>query len=361
MRTTSMHPQGEFVADLIEASLRAHARGALGLQFPGASPAPLLGRASALDDWLRDTEVRLTYLANALACGCPELFVMHVSWVRSAFESAGIDVAFLRENLVALRGELSATLPAECVELVAACIQSAQDSLAAATSGEDQQAREDPPWTELQQRFLLAVLEARGNDAIGLITDAYARGASVAELHAKVLATAQTEIGGMWHRGEIHIAEEHLASNVVCDALVLLRSKAAPARASRKGKLVLLASVPGNLHDLGARMVSDQLDLDGFQVAFLGANTPARDLALAARDLHPDLIALSVQLGSQVRGVAALIELLRRELGAEAAPILIGGGPFAALPELWRAVGADASAPDAPGAVLQARRLTAAR
>jgi methanogenic corrinoid protein MtbC1 len=87
---------------------------------------------------------------------------------------------------------------------------------------------------------------------------------------------------------------------------------AASARAPRKGKLVLLASVPGNLHDLGARMVSDQLDLDGFQVAFLGANTPARDLALAARDLHPDLIALSVQLGSQLRGAAALVALLRR-------------------------------------------------
>lgn len=68
-----------------------------------------------------------------------------------------------------------------------------------------------------------------------------------------------------------------------------------------------------------------------------------------------------MQLGSPVRGASALIELLRRELGAEAAPMLIGGGPFAALPELWRAVGADASAPDAPGAVLQARRLTAAR
>lgn len=320
----------------------------------------LMRPASALDDWLRDTEVRLTYLANALACGCPDLFVMHVTWVRSAFESSGMELDLLQGNLVALREELSAVLPTEGAALAVACIQSAEHALAAATKGENPTPPDEPPWTELQQRFLLAVLEARSDDATLLITDAYDAGASVADLHGKLLAPAQSEIGNMWHAGQIHAADEHLASNVVRDALVLLRSRARSARAPRNGKRVLLASVPGNLHDLGARMVGDQLELDGFQVAFLGANTPARDLILAARDFQPDLIALSVQLGSQLRGAAALIALLHRELGPAPPPILVGGGPIAAIPELWRSVGADAGAPDAPGAVLQARRLTSA-
>ena len=349
-----MHAQGEFVADLIEASQRKLARGALERQFAAPAEPATMRPGSPVGDWLRDTEVRLSCVANALAAGAPELFAQHVAWMRKAFAGADVDPELLRANLVALRAELSDALPAEHFELVRACIARAELELAGPPR-ECPQPEQDDRWTQLAHRFLLAVLEARPEEGTALLLDAQRAGASIADLHARVISRALTDIGGMWLRGEIHVADEHLASNVVREAMVLLRA-AAP-RAPRNGKRILLASVPGNLHDLGVRMVGDQLELAGFYVSFLGANTPARDLLAAAADSRPDLIALAVQLGVQVRTCAALIGLLRRELGREVPPILVGGGPFASVPGLWRAVGADGSAPDAAAAVLEVSRL----
>ena len=70
------------------------------------------------------------------------------------------------------------------------------------------------------------------------------------------------------------------------------------------------------------------------------------------------LVALSAALGLQVRTVAALIAVLREQLPK--IPILVGGGPFARVPDLWRSVGADASASDAGSAVSEAERLVGA-
>ena len=63
---------------------------------------------------------------------------------------------------------------------------------------------------------------------------------------------------------------------------------------------------------------------------------PAEDLAKTVEDRQPDLIALSVDLASHVRAAAETIEVLRAS--APGTPILVGGRPFALIPDLWKDV-----------------------
>jgi methanogenic corrinoid protein MtbC1 len=113
--------------------------------------------------------------------------------------------------------------------------------------------------------------------------------------------------------------------------------------------------VPGNLHDIGALMVSGQFERAGWRAMFLGASTPAQELARAAKAFEVDVVALSVGLALNVRGTADAIRLLRE--ARPELPILVGGLPFQAIPDLWRDVGADGTAADGEVAVQLASRL----
>ena len=118
---------------------------------------------------------------------------------------------------------------------------------------------------------------------------------------------------------------------------------------------MLTASVSGNLHDIGARIVADHFEMEGWRSLFLGANTPVGDLVQAVEDFEPDLVALSVGLASHVRATAETIAALRERFPDR--PILVGGRPFELVPDLWKDVGADGCAADAAAAVQVGARL----
>jgi len=95
-----------------------------------------------------------------------------------------------------------------------------------------------------------------------------------------VLAPVLTAVGDSWEAGEISVAQEHLASGVVRAHLERLL---ADSRAAIRGTAVL-ACAPGEQHELGLLMLAVLLRADGWQVAYLGADTPVGDaVALAER------------------------------------------------------------------------------
>jgi methanogenic corrinoid protein MtbC1 len=123
----------------------------------------------------------------------------------------------------------------------------------------------------------------------------------------------------------------------------------------------VVSCAQGELHELGARMVSDFLELDGWNVHFFGANMPSSETLEAVEEIRPDVVFLSVTMLFHVRDAAALIARLRERMPARPPWILVGGYPFKTDDELWRKVGADGSAADAEDAAeLGARLLKAA-
>jgi methanogenic corrinoid protein MtbC1 len=336
-----MDEKGLFVAGLLDATAKAVASGAVERQLGSGPGGPDFTRVAA------DTEARLAYLSEALAAGAPELFVEHVAWLRDAYAARGASLELLRTNLEALREELHDSLPAPHDEAARGPVDAALAALAAGPRPLHHPVSAVGPHAERAQRFLLALLEARADDALQLVLDALDDGLGLSEIQLSVIAPAQAEMGGMWQRGEVQIAEEHVGSQIVADALTVLRQRIP--RPDPEARRVVVASVGGNLHDLGARVVTDHFALAGWRTIFLGADSPGQDVAWTAAEFQADLIAVSVAIALQVRQTAALIETVR---GVRPdCPILVGGGPFRQVPELWRAVGADGCAADAPGAV----------
>jgi DNA-binding transcriptional MerR regulator len=112
---------------------------------------------------------------------------------------------------------------------------------------------------------------------------------SVDRVVADLLLPYLRELGERWERGEVNVAQEHFASNLIRSRLLGL----ARGWDAGYGPRVILACPEGELHDLGLVMFGVALRQRGWRVTFLGANTPIAMLAAAAEELDPDAIVLA--------------------------------------------------------------------
>ncbi len=121
---------------------------------------------------------------------------------------------------------------------------------------------------------------------------------------AIVLPLAET-VGELWALGEMPIAAEHLASEVVLHAL-----KGGLRSFRGDGRLMLAACLPGERHEWGILAVLAILQDEGWRAHYLGTDLPLEEVVNAARRLTPDMIALSASNPETVRrslsGLAAL-------------------------------------------------------
>lgn len=178
-------------------------------------------------------------------------------------------------------------------------------------------------------------------------------GTSVLTIYQELLAPVQRTLGDLWGRGDIDVVQEHLATDVSLTLMsqlrVLLRSQQ-PA-----GHSVAIATVDGDYHFFGARLVADHFLADGWQVSFLGASVPAADLVRQVARQPVEVMALSVSVADALPSVAPAVRALRSlnpELG-----ILLGGPAFPVAGQDAATFGVDGLVTSASDAVEQARAL----
>jgi 5-methyltetrahydrofolate--homocysteine methyltransferase len=170
------------------------------------------------------------------------------------------------------------------------------------------------------------------------------------------MAAAMFTLGEMWKRGEVFLPEVVASAEVFkrCNAIVepiLLASKE-DAEAQR---LVVLATVKGDLHDLGKNMVGAMLRTSGFEVHDLGKDVPADAIVATVRELSPAIVGLSALLTTTVPYQETVIKALTREGIRDRVKVMVGGAPV--TPEWADKIGADGYANNAPEAVDVAKKL----
>jgi MerR family transcriptional regulator, light-induced transcriptional regulator len=314
--------------------------------------------------WKAELLNRLQHLAEAMAADRPQLFVISVEWAKAAFAARGMDEADLVISLEVLEETLREELPTQIAARASRFMREAIENIRRRESNWDEGVLASPMEaegadTERARAYLRHLLERHQSRAVDVLLDAVHSGRSVAEVYEAVIKPALGEIGRMWHLGEATVADEHYVTVATQNALSVIRAKLP--QAPRNGKRALAASVGGDLHDIGIRMVADLLESDGWQVDCLGANMPTSDLVEHTVDevgrQQFDLIALSASTGLAVRGIASAIEALRAACPETRVPVMVGGGAFAMVPDLWKVVGADGCATSASDAVRVAREL----
>ena len=174
------------------------------------------------------------------------------------------------------------------------------------------------------------------------------------------MAVAMFDLGEMWKRGEVFLPEVVASAEVFkqCNAIVepvLLANRDPDAEANA---LVVLATVKGDLHDLGKNMVGAMLRTSGFDVMDLGKDVNADTIIQVIREHAPTIVGLSALLTTTVPYQETVIKKVVAEGLRDQVKIMVGGAPV--TPEWADKIGADGYANNAPEAVEIARKLTGA-
>jgi methylmalonyl-CoA mutase cobalamin-binding domain/chain len=174
------------------------------------------------------------------------------------------------------------------------------------------------------------------------------------------MAVAMFDLGEMWKRGEVFLPEVVASAEVFkrCNAIVepaLLANKDSNAPANA---LVLLATVKGDLHDLGKNMVGAMLRTSGFDVHDLGKDVGADAIIEAINELQPAIVGLSALLTTTVPYQETVIKKLEAAGLRDRVIVMVGGAPV--TPEWAEKIGADGYANNAPEAVEIAKKLVGA-
>jgi len=120
------------------------------------------------------------------------------------------------------------------------------------------------------------------------------------------------------------------------------------------GKVVAVC-VAGELHEIGARMVADLFEMNGWDTVFLGADVPPASIVDTLVETEADVLAISATLAANLGHVSGLIEIVRAEPACAGVRVLVGGAAFDVDPAIWQRVGADGWAQDAERAMALAR------
>lgn len=124
-----------------------------------------------------------------------------------------------------------------------------------------------------------------------------------------------------WASGTVSVAQEHLASAVIRSVLHRVqRTLMVPSGARR----IVMTTLPGELHELGAMIVAVTAAKRGWNVVYLGPNIPTAEIAAAALAARADAIGLSVVSPRDQSGLQADIRAIRQNVGPKM-QILIGG------------------------------------
>ena len=163
---------------------------------------------------------------------------------------------------------------------------------------------------------LREALEGYDEAAANAVLDEAVASLSVESLASTVALPTLGEIGERWSRGEISVAQEHFASNLLRGRLLGL----ARGWGGGGGPLALLACPPGEQHDLGLIAFGLALRARGWRITFLGPDTPVETVADAAARLDPALVILAALEPGRFNTAAAAVTRL-----AAAHPVALGG------------------------------------
>jgi methanogenic corrinoid protein MtbC1 len=153
------------------------------------------------------------------------------------------------------------------------------------------------------------------------------------------------------------VAREHHFSLSTQQIMSQLYPQLLQARKKARALTCLSLTVSGEYHEIGSRMVSDFLELEGWKTFFLGSNLSLQDILLAVRKQRPEVLALSATMAHNVDSAARIVGLIREAPELKSVRILVGGQAFNSHPELWKRTGAHGYAADAEQAVKEALRI----
>jgi len=188
------------------------------------------------------------------------------------------------------------------------------------------------------------------------VVEALGAGVPAKRIIEEGLGVGMEHIGNRFAAGEYFLSELIFAGYIMQEALAILEPHLEAGAAVSEGRVVI-ASVEGDLHDIGKNIAGSMLRSAGFEVIDLGVDVSPERIVEAAGEHGADIVALSALLSVVVPYMEETVRAVKESSIGGRVKVLIGGR--AADVDSARRMGADAYAHDAWEGISKARELMA--
>lgn len=173
-------------------------------------------------------------------------------------------------------------------------------------------------------------------------------GVNAEEILKQGMVAAMEVIGENFRNGQVFIPEVLMSARAMNEALLVLEPYLSSENKAERGK-VLIATVKGDLHDIGKNMVITTLRGVGFEILDMGINVPTEKIVEQVSAYKPDVLGLSALLTTTMNEMGKVIVALKESGLRKKVKVMVGGAPVSA--KFAKSIGADGFAGDAGEAV----------
>jgi len=191
----------------------------------------------------------------------------------------------------------------------------------------------------LMERYLKSLLEGDRNASRNVIEEALQKGIPANSVYMDIIWPIMVEVDTLSRKDKITSAQESFATRINRTIVDQLQNKLP--RKEEVAKKIVVCSASSEQGELGAQMIVDMFESNGWQVRFLGGSVSIDDVLSFTQGYHPDILLVYGMNADKAPDVRLLIDKIR-EIGAwPNMQIMLSGGVFDRAEGLWEEIGAD--------------------
>lgn len=199
-----------------------------------------------------------------------------------------------------------------------------------------------------------AVMKGNRGGIAQITKDCLAGGAEAGDLLNQVLLPAINEVGELFDKGRYFLPQLIASAEAMENAIKVLEPLLLTGEDNQNMPVVVIATVEGDIHDIGKNLVALMLKNYGFKVIDLGKDVTKEEIIAAAKEQNAKIIALSALMTTTMQRMREVIEEAQKE-GLDS-KVMIGGAVI--TQDYADEIGADGYSKDAADAVKLAKRLS---
>lgn len=206
---------------------------------------------------------------------------------------------------------------------------------------------------EMQEKLKTAVLKGNRNGIVKITNEALESGEKPVELLNQVLLPAINLVGEYFDQGKYFLPQLIASAEAMKNSIEVLEPLLQTGNSGEEMPVVVIATVEGDIHDIGKNLVALMLKNHGFHVIDLGKDVPQAKILETAKEHHAEFIALSALMTTTMQRMREIVAAAKQE--GITAKIIIGGAVI--TQEYADEIGADGYSKDAADAVKLAKSL----
>ena len=179
-----------------------------------------------------------------------------------------------------------------------------------------------PQINEMQDKLKTAVLKGNRNGIVKITKEALESGEKPAELLNQVLLPAINQVGEFFDQGKYFLPQLIASAEAMKNSIEVLEPLLQTGGTGEEMPVVVIATVEGDIHDIGKNLVALMLKNHGFHVIDLGKDVPEETVLQAVQDNNATLVGLSALMTTTVPAMEHTIELVHKNTNAK---VIVGG------------------------------------